>query len=309
MNSNQVVRVSVFLLLATRLWAGATGQVQSIYFTTVSPPPNFGVPKNLKPYESVFRAGLKSLPEGMLVNGALALGGQSLGLTTQESTNLNSLLVTTYSRISADAVFSNLSSALPYCFSPQRHTNGHYFISRPHAVSGKTPVIVFLHGYGGNFQFYVWALRESLPEAIIICPSWNESWYGGSPRYVIEAVEDARRRFQFESTNLWLMGISAGGRAGFALYPQLATPFRGYICLASAPEAASISRLKRETRILMINGTSDPMAPIDFVRSQAALIRRQVPTMRLEELPADHFFILSQRERCFEMVREFYQSK
>ena len=309
MNPRDAVHVAFILTLATRLWAGSASLVQSIKFETTSPPPIFVVPKELKPLEPAFRAGLASFPEATLVNGALMLGGQTLGLTAQEATNLNSLLTATYSRISKDPAFSKLPSALPFCLSSQKQTNGHYFVSTPKEISPTTPVIVFLHGYGGNFHFYVWALRESLPEAIIICPSWKESWYGGSSRYVIESVEDARGRFRFGTTNQWLMGISAGGRAGFALYPQQATQFRGYICLASAPEAVSINRLRRESRILMINGSHDPMAPMDYVRSQVALLKRRVPTARLEELSADHFFILSERERCFQLVREFLQSK
>jgi surfactin synthase thioesterase subunit len=59
----------------------------------------------------------------------------------------------------------------------------------------------------------------------------------------------------------------------------------------------------------MINGSQDLMAPIEVVRSQAALLKRQVPTMELKELPADHFFILSHREECFQMIRQFFQSK
>jgi hypothetical protein len=179
MNPKHAICIIGISLFAITVRAGPTGQVQSVVFKTTAPPPAFVVPKELKSYEALFRAGLSSLPESMLVNGALALGGQTLGLTPQESTNLNSLLTTTYSRIAADTALRKLPSALPYCLAARRNTNGHYFVYVPEQAGEQSPVIVFLHGFGGNFQFYLWALRESLPEAIIVCPSWNESWYGG----------------------------------------------------------------------------------------------------------------------------------
>jgi predicted esterase len=290
------------ILLASLFSAGAGGRVESVYFKTKSPPPPFVFRDDVKPYADLFRAGLATLPESVAVTTSLSLGGQVAGLTAQDSTNLTALMSIAYSRIAEDPAFNGLRSALPYCFSTQKQTNGHYFLYSPEHIGPDPLVIVFLHGYGGNFQLFAWALKESLPDAIILCPSWNVSWYGGSPGYVAEAIADMKSRLHVVTTNLWLMGISAGGRAGFAVYPRL-PEFRGFICLASAPQG--VSELKPGAPVLMINGTKDPMAPIAYVRKQAELLKRRLTTFRFEELASDHFFILSQRTETFRLAQEF----
>jgi pimeloyl-ACP methyl ester carboxylesterase len=287
--------------------ANTAGHIDSIYFKTTAPPPAVVFPGDWKAQESMFRLGLQTLPENVLVTQVLNFGGGALGLSSEDSTNLSALLDTTYSRIQNDPAFADVPSALPFCYSAQRQTNGHYFVYRPDHLGPEPLLVVFLHGYGGNFQFYLWALKTSLPDAVIVCPSWNVSWYGGSPQYLSEALRDVRSRFSVKTSNQWLMGISAGGRAGFVIYPQVASDFRGYISLASAPETAAIGHLKKNSRILMINGTTDPMVPIAFAREQAQLARRQVLSLKFEELDADHFFLLSQRTNTFQIVRQFIE--
>ena len=90
-------------------------------------------------------------------------------------------------------------------------------------VSGGTPspgepVVLFLHGYGGNFQFYTWVLKEEFPDAVILTPSWGMSWHRGSATYLKEMIADAEKQVGVSLDRPWLMGISAGGRGGFALY-------------------------------------------------------------------------------------------
>jgi predicted esterase len=308
MNSRRafVPLISVFHC-AILLVANAAGRVDSFYFKTTVPPPAVVFPADWKVQEAAFRLALQTLPENVLVSQTLNVGGGALGLSSDDSTNLTALLDTTYSRIKEDSSFANLPSALPFCFSAEKQTNGHYFVYRPDHLGPEPLVVVFLHGYGGNLQFYLWALKESMPDAIIVCPSWNVSWYGGSPKYLSEAIHDMQSRLSVKSSNQWLMGISAGGRAGFVIYPQLASDFRGYISLASAPESATIGRLKKTSRILMINGTEDPMVPINFAREQAQLARRQVWGLKFEELDSNHFFLLSQRTNTFQIVRKFIE--
>jgi predicted esterase len=304
-----VILASSILLQATTIVGSEIGgRVESVYFQTTALPPLYVVPQELKAYEGIFRAGLQALPEGALATGALLLGGQSLGLTSHETTNLNTLLIKTYSRIAEDPAFKHLPSALSYCFSAQRQTNGHYFLYHPDRLEANPLVIVFLHGFGGNFQFYVWALKTSFPDAVIIAPSWNVSWYGGSPQYLAQALADAGRRLNIETANQWLMGISAGGRGGFAIYPELSSQFRGYVCLASVPEPSAVYRLRKDSRILMLNGARDPMVPVEYARKQADLLRRRVPSFTYREIQSDHFFILSQRVETFSIVRRFFES-
>src|SRR5262245_5185681 len=209
MNSRRAfVPLVFFVHSAVLLAAHGAGRIDSFYFKTTAPPPGVVFPGEWKAQETVFRLGLETLPENVLVSQVLNLGGGALGLSSGDSTNLSALLDTTYSRIKQDPAFANLPSALPYCFTTQRHTNGHYFVYRPEHLGPEPLLVVFLHGYGGNFQFYLWALKTSLPDAIIVCPSWNVTWYGGSPKYLSEALHDVQSRLSIKTSNQWLMGVS-----------------------------------------------------------------------------------------------------
>ena len=229
-------RIAIAVLLAACPGASAetTGKVLSVHFETRATPPVFRVPASLKKNEAVFRAGLRTLPEGLLVIGALTVGSSELSLSDRQTASLTPLVTEAYASIAADPAFAGVPSALPYCFSTTRPTSGHYFLYRPETLPENPTCIVFLHGYGGNFQFYTWVLKEEFREAVILAPSWGVSWHRGSATYVEDMLADARRRVGVPLARPWLMAISAGGRGGFIIYNQKPDAFAGYISLASA---------------------------------------------------------------------------
>ena len=128
-----MVRVLNFVFLCAL--SATAGRVESHRFVTTSPPPAYKVPPALARNDALFRAGLQTLPEGLLVMGALGLAHRPLGLDSEQNHSLSPQLAKTYAQIHQDADFANVTSALPYCFSLQRPTTGHYFMYRPDALS------------------------------------------------------------------------------------------------------------------------------------------------------------------------------
>jgi predicted esterase len=301
--------VLVVVLPALSFAAQAGGVVESIQFATSATAPVYVVPKSLKKSEPLFRAGLQTLPESLLVVGALIAGSGDLDLSSKQATNLASLMTDTYTKINADAAFRDTPSALPYCFSTKKQTTGHYFLYRPEKIPKDPVCIVFLHGYGGNFQFYMWVLKEEFPDAIILAPSWGVSWAGGSAIYLKDMLADAERRTGVALGKPWLMAISAGGRGGFSIYNQMPTGFSGYVCLAWLPGTSVVRRLRRDLKILMLNGTADEMVPIALARKQAKLARKAVPTLIAKEIDGSHFFLLSKRKETFDTIKKFMKDE
>lgn len=301
----------VLLVLAPPVVFGGEGGgvVESVWFETSVTPPVYVVPKRLKEGEPLFRAGLRTLPESVLVMGALAVGSGELGLSAKQAGSLAPLVKDAYAKIGADPAFRETPSALPFCFATEKQTTGHYFLYRPEEMPDNPVAIVFLHGYGGNFQFYTWVLKEEFPDAVILAPSWGVSWGDGSPKYVQDMLADARRRTSVGLDKPWLVAISAGGRGGFSIYNKLPAEFSGYVCLASLPGTFAVKRLRPDLKILMLNGTDDGMVPIRLARKQAELARRAVPTLRSQEIEGNHFFLLSNREETFGAIREFMRSE
>jgi predicted esterase len=294
--------LALFIVCAAHV---APGAVESVRFKTAVTPPACRLPNAVKGREKLFRCGLQTLPEGLLVVGALVLGSGDLGLSSNQSTNLTPLVADVYSKIYADPAFASVPSALPYCFSPTKPTSGHYFLYRPDKMPANPTCIVFLHGYGGNFQFYTWVLKQEFPDAVILTPSWGISWHRGTTTYLKEMLADAERRTGVHFDKPWLMGISAGGRGGFNIYNQMPSRFRGYVCIANAPETRVARSLRSDLRILMLNGTQDEMVPLHIARQQMQLAKRRVPTLSYQEINGNHFFLLSDRQSTFGAIREF----
>jgi poly(3-hydroxybutyrate) depolymerase len=221
---------------------------------------------------------------------------------------LTLLMTRVYAKVNADAAFRATPSALPYCFSTTKPTAGHYFLYRPEKIPVNPTCIVFLHGYGGNFQFYTWVFKEEFPDAVILAPSWSASWAGGSAPYVADMLADAERRLGVRLEKPWLSAVSAGGRGGFRVYNERPDAFAGYICLASLPGTSVARRLRRDLNILMINGTADRMVPIVMARKQAELAKQRLPTLATAEIDGNHFFLLSKRAETFSTMKAFMKT-
>jgi hypothetical protein len=287
----------------------AVGKIESRYFSTTTLPPPYKVPKQFEEGYKIFKKSGASVPESVLVKSILLLGNTQLGLTKASSKMLSEHLEQVYRSIDNDPLFRNLPSALPYCLSDKRPTKGHYFAYYPAKLTEKTPVIVFLHGFSGNVQFNAYLLKEEFPDAVILLPSWGISWHNGDLQYISDMLKDVREKKSITISTPILMAISAGGPTGFRLYNENPDYFSCFISLASAPPLNTVPTLKRNLKILMVNGKKDTIFPISKVQSTAAKLTAQLSHFRLEVLDSDHFFLLSKREETFNAIKSFLEKE
>jgi hypothetical protein len=285
------------------------GTVESCNFPTQSLPPAFRPPKQFAEGYKLFKAGGALVPEDVTVKAVILAGNSRLGLTTEQTKRLSADMDRVYSRISADALFKNVPSALPYCLADTRPAQGHYFAYYPPKVADDTPVIVFLHGFGGNFLFYAHLLKEEFPDAVILLPSWGASWHDGTLQYLDDLYADVKRRKSLTVRRPCLMAISAGGPAGFRLYNQRPDGFSCCVAIASAPSQAIVPQLKSDLKILMVNGKQDSRFPLAAVQSITTQLAQRLPHFRLHVLDGDHFFLLAKREETFRVIKEFLDKK
>ena len=291
--------LSLFLLMGIQ-----GGEVRSVRFRTPVTPPVARFPAELQSHEPVFRLGLNNMPEGALILGGLAAGSKELGLSSEQTSQLTALMTDVYGRISADTEMK-ASSALPYCFAPRKPSTGHYFLYLPDPVPEDPQCIIFLHGYGGNFLFYPWVLKEEFPDAVILVPSWGMSWYGGSTTYLRYMIDDAEKRIRKKLNHPLLMGISAGGRGGFRIYANDPDLFAGFVCIANAPESAVLPKLPSAGSFLLLNGTRDEMVPVEVVRRIVSYLEQQIDSFLFKEIEGGHFFLLTHRKETFAVIRDF----
>jgi pimeloyl-ACP methyl ester carboxylesterase len=282
-----------------------TGRVVSCDFATRSLPPAFRPPDNFANGYKLFQVAGQYLPEEYTVKGVVLLGRSRVRLTDAASRTLYTGLDQVYRAITADPLFQNVRSALPYCLSNQRPTHGHYFAYYPGKLTPDTPTIIFLHGFGGNFHFYIYLLKEEFPGAVILAPSWDGSWRDGTAEYLDDMEKDVKRRTSHVVRRPYLMAISAGGPAGFRLYNAQPERFSCYVSLASIPPQATVPGLKTTLRTLMLNGKRDSGVPIGAVESIARELAGRLPDFRFRALDGDHFFMLLEREKTFRIIKSF----
>jgi pimeloyl-ACP methyl ester carboxylesterase len=283
----------------------AVGRIESCNFATQSLPPPFRAPRQFADGYKIFQAGGAFIPERITVESVVLMDNSQIKLTAKETQGLQASLDHVYTNISSDALFKNVGSALPYCLADKRPTHGHYFAYFPEKVSDDTPVIVFLHGFGGNFLFYTYVLKEEFPGAVVLVPSWGASWHDGTMQYINDMYKDVKQKRSISVHKPVLMAISAGGPAGFRLYNERPDRFACYVSIASAPPSGTVSELKHDLKILMVNGRQDSGFRIARVQSVASKLAERLPYFQFHVLDGDHFFFLSRREDTFRVIKAF----
>ena len=154
------LRLAILLLPLT---SGFAAEVFQVTWPTqaASPPPRLSPEaEQLLP---VFRLGLDHLPEATVVDMCLAQP-LILGLTREQAATLRPLAAERYALIAKNPAYSRAPSALSYCFAPANPGHGLASVHVPDHAGPDTPVIVFIHGYGGSFLWYQHAFpREARP--------------------------------------------------------------------------------------------------------------------------------------------------
>ncbi len=149
-------------------------------------PPQFNRPA--ADFLPMFRLALNTLPEAAIVTLALSQPAL-LGLTSAQAATMLPLVAKRYALIAKSPVYSVVASALPYCFVEKRPQEGLALVHLPTGADARTPVLVFLHGYGGSFLWYQHLLAEHFPKCIIICPAYGINTSTISSEYVEECVQ------------------------------------------------------------------------------------------------------------------------
>lgn len=240
-----------------------------------------------------FRLGLATLPESSVV--ALALSQPALlGVTATQSATLTPLVAKRYELIAASPEYSKAPSQLSYCYSHVRPTRGSALMHIPTGVSHKSPSLVFLHGYGGSFLWYLHWMAEAFPHHIIIAPAYGISPAEIPATYLVEAIDAASAQLGFPLEKPTLVGLSAGGFGACRAYLKTAESFERLVCLGAYPPDDTIRRFTRTHNVRFVVGAREPFVTNGRLRSHLQTIRLNCPAAALSIIPdADHFFLLS----------------
>ena len=204
--------------------------------------------------------------------------------------------------------FKGQKSALGYCFTTTKPTKGLASIYVPKLVSEHTPTILFLHGFGGSFQFYQYFLVQLFPDHIIVCPAFGISTGNINSVYLQECLSETRRKLGFTNTSHKpiLMGISAGGLGGFRELARAPEKYSKFICLAAYPPAPV--RFSGPIRILA--GANEEFVRNGTLTRQFVALKRMSPNSLANTIPGgDHFFLLTHERLTRQILQKWAMEK
>lgn len=268
-----------------------------------APPPQFTRPA--ADYLPAFRMGLAALPESAIV--ALALSQPAiLGLTPQQAAEMRAPVAERYALIAKSEAYSAVPSALPYCFAEKRSSEGLALVHVPAGADAQTPVMVFLHGYGGSFLWYQHLLAEHFPQHIIICPVYGINTSAIPPEYVRECVRVVGAKLGRPIEKPALVGLSAGGTGVCDLFVRNPERFGRLVCLASYPPTDLLPKFPPGGKMLFMAGSEEFFVKSgDFARRVRTVHQQAAGTEGFVVPGAGHFFLLTQAEVTMKRLGEF----
>lgn len=271
-----------------------------------APPPQLdGQAAQLLP---AFRIGLATLNEAAVVQLALAQPAV-LGLTEAQSAVLRPLMVERYRIIADSPVFSRAESLLADCFQEGKAARGSANLYVPDKASASTPVIVFLHGYGGSFLWYQHWLAELFPDTIILCPAYGLNPATMPAASMKEAMAAAAKHLGFQLPPASLIGLSAGGFGVCRLYADDSRGYSRLICMAAFPPAETLGRFKKDSSLFFVAGGSELFVESGQLGRSVQSIRRKAPSAEMKSIPgAGHFFMLTHPQPTRDILKSWIGS-
>ena len=245
-----------------------------------------------------FRFALNSLPEGAIVSLALSQP-PILGITAAHAKTLQPLIAEQYRQIVASETWRHVPSMLGYCFSASKPDHGLATVHVPDGAGPQTPVMLFLHGYGGGFLWYQHHLARHFPKHLIICPAWGISPASIPPAYLQECLAAVQKRTGHALAKPWLLGLSAGGFG--ACHVSTATPdaFTGMICIAAYPLSSPVLRSNPH----FIAGSEEAFVKSGYFGRTTASGKHHLIQ------GGDHFFLLTHPDETMAKLTEWLNAR
>ncbi|MEO0413436.1 MAG: alpha/beta hydrolase [Verrucomicrobiota bacterium] len=288
--------VGLLLICAT---TGICQSVHTVSWQSTAAAPLAALPEEQQRLLPLLRLGASTVSEASLLP-LLIAGSTSATLPPDEVQQLQKLVTHRYQLIEKGSTFTNAASSLAYCFSDKRPSLGQASVYFPEDFTSETPAIVFLHGFGGSFIFYLHFLAETFPDHLIICPAHGMSSSDISSTYLTECQRAISEKWGNTIDRPLLIGLSAGGFGAFREYARRPDNYSGLICLAAYPPI--------ESRIRLLVGENEPFVKAAHFGSSIQYLEQRCSDFKMQMMPdSDHFFLLKKSIETQNALRQFQQ--
>jgi pimeloyl-ACP methyl ester carboxylesterase len=210
---------------------------------------------------------------------------------------LAGLMAGAYAAMVREPSFLLCGSAVPFCLSPNPK-GGHYFLHTPRKADRSTPLLLLIHGYGGNLLFFPWAIHQAMREAILVAPSWQIDWSEGKfddrRDYLEMALADAADRLGFKPQEIWLVALSQGGPTAFQMAAANPGKFRGLLGISTNSGGIDPQTFPKRFPVRFLHGDEDARIRLDSAERTIRELQRAGGDAKCTILGgATHWLLLS----------------
>lgn len=240
--------------------------------------------------------------------------------TQKQATSLSDLTTEIYHELEADPDFHALGSVMPDAYADLwfgRSDQGHSFLYIPQKLDRESPapVLVFLHGSGGNFKAYTWLLSRIADDLgmVLVCPSYGMgNWTAADSAAVIRAaLQDAEKDVKLDRGRMHLMGLSNGGKGVGHAGRDMGDAFQSLTLISPVVEMLSVTSPKfvshwKGRPVFILAGARDDRVPLQSVSYVASVMEKNGADVTLTAVPdADHFLLFSHRDEVIAMMTKW----
>jgi poly(3-hydroxybutyrate) depolymerase len=196
------------------------------------------------------------------------------------------------------------------------HKRAYQLLIPAQASSGPVPLIVLLHGYGGNGQRLMspWQdLARDQGIALAAPNSLADGWAllrGDGPDFFQALVDAVKKEAAIDARRVYLFGHSSGGHQALALGPLESEYFAAVAVHAGAlnpSERLFLQQARRKIPIAMWHGKADNVVPIEMGRDTRDLFTSLEFPVTLNEIASHTHDYYSRSARINQEVWAFFK--
>jgi len=146
-----------------------------------------------------------------------------------------------------------------------------YALYVPKSATAKMPMIIIMHGMGGNGPNTIRGWMERLgDEFIVLCPTYPMGawWSKNAEELVLNLIKETGASYNIDPDRVFLAGLSNGAIGAYLMGMFYPDHFAGIVPIAGSITKRYLHFLVNlnNTPTYMIQGEHDPVFPIELAR-------------------------------------------
>ncbi len=168
------------------------------------------------------------------------------------------------------------------------------FVPSKYDASKPTPMVVALHGMGGDENSYFTAYDNGIVKReaeargyIVVCPKGRGSasmYAGDAEKDVIDVIAAMRRDYNVDANRIYLTGHSMGGYGTWSIAPKYPDLFAAIAPISGGGNPSALSKIKHVPEIV-IHGDNDPTVSVENSRKMVKAAQELGIKIKYVEVP------------------------